>query len=129
MTKAPGTVEGPPAVRQLLEEGLNINITLLFAQSVYEQVAEAFLSALESRAKKGQDSSHIASVAIFFVSRIDSLLDSQIDANLKTQTDANRRALLTSLQGQIATPEGGRHQERAGPAHSGPPRPRARGPA
>jgi transaldolase len=102
MIKVPGTVEGLPAVRQLLEEGININITLLFAQSVYEQVAEAFLSALESRAKKGQDISHIASVASFFVSRIDSLIDSQIDAKLKTETDADRRALLTSLQGKIA---------------------------
>jgi transaldolase len=102
MIKVPGAVEGLPAIRQLLEEGLNINITLLFAQSVYEQVAEAFLSALESRAKKGQDISHIASVASFFVSRIDTLIDSQIDAKLKTETDANRRALLTSLQGKIA---------------------------
>ncbi len=102
MIKVPGTVEGLPAIRQLLEEGLNINITLLFAQSFYEQVAEAFLSALESRAKKGQDISHIASVASFFVSRIDTLVDSQIDAKLKTETDANRRALLTSLQGKIA---------------------------
>jgi transaldolase / glucose-6-phosphate isomerase len=102
MIKVPGTVEGLPAIRQLLEEGLNINITLLFAQSFYEQVAEAFLSALESRAKKGQDISHIASVASFFVSRIDTLVDSQIDAKLKTETDASRRALLTSLQGKIA---------------------------
>ncbi len=102
MIKVPGTVEGLPAIRQLLEEGLNINITLLFAQSFYEQVAEAFLSALESRAKKGQDISHIASVASFFVSRIDTLVDSQVDAKLKTETDANRRALLTSLQGKIA---------------------------
>ena len=102
MIKVPGTVEGLPAIRQLLEEGININITLLFAQSVYEQVAEAFLAALEARAKKGQDISHIASVASFFVSRIDTLIDSQIDAKLKTETDANRRALLTSLQGKIA---------------------------
>jgi len=102
MIKVPGTKEGLPAIRQLLEEGININITLLFAQSVYEQVAEAFLAALESRAKKGQDISHIASVASFFVSRIDTLIDSQIDAKLKTETDANRRALLTSLQGKIA---------------------------
>src|SRR5579872_5627477 len=60
MIKVPGTKEGLPAIRQLLEEGININITLLFAQSVYEQVAEAFLAALESRAKKGQDISHIS---------------------------------------------------------------------
>jgi transaldolase/glucose-6-phosphate isomerase len=102
MIKVPGTKEGLPAVRQLLEEGININITLLFAQSVYEQVAEAFLAALEARAKKGQDISHIASVASFFVSRIDSLIDSQIDAKLKTETDANKRALLTGLQGKVA---------------------------
>jgi transaldolase len=102
MIKVPGTKEGLPAIRQLLEEGININITLLFAQSVYEQVAEAFLAALESRVKKDRDVSHIASVASFFVSRIDTLIDSQIDAKLKTETDANRRALLTSLQGKIA---------------------------
>jgi len=102
MIKVPGTKEGLPAIRQLLEEGININITLLFAQSVYEQVAEAFLAALESRVKKGQDISHIASVASFFVSRIDTLIDSQIDAKLKTETDANRRNLLTSLEGKIA---------------------------
>src|ERR1700704_1182507 len=102
MIKVPGTREGLPAIRQLLEEGININITLLFAQSVYEEVAEAFLAALEARVKKGQDISHRASVASFFVSRIDSLIDGQIDAKLKTETDPNKRALLTSLQGKIA---------------------------
>jgi len=102
MIKVPGTREGLPAIRQLLEDGININITLLFAQSVYEQVAELFIAALEARAKKGQDISHIASVASFFVSRIDSLIDSQIDAKLKTETDAGKRALLTSVQGKVA---------------------------
>src|SRR5580704_6235935 len=66
MIKVPGTKEGLPAIRQLLEEGININITLLFAQSVYEEVAEGFNAALEARAKKGQDISQIASVASFF---------------------------------------------------------------
>jgi transaldolase len=102
MIKVPGTKEGLPAIRQLLEEGININITLLFAQSVYEGVAEAFLAALEARVKKGQDISHVASVASFFVSRIDSLIDGQIDAKLKTETDPNKRALLSSLQGKVA---------------------------
>jgi transaldolase/glucose-6-phosphate isomerase len=102
MIKVPGTKEGLPAIRQLLEEGININITLLFAQSVYEQVAELFIAALEARAKKGQDISHIASVASFFVSRIDSMIDGQIDAKLKTETDAGKRALLTGLQGKVA---------------------------
>ena len=102
MIKVPGTKEGLPAIRQLLEEGININITLLFAQSVYEQVAEAFIAALEARAKKGQDVSHIASVASFFVSRIDTLVDSQIEGKLKTETDANKRTLLSGLEGKVA---------------------------
>ena len=102
MIKIPATPEGIPAIRQTLEEGLNINITLLFAQSAYEQVAEAFLSALEARAAKGQDISHIASVASFFVSRIDSLVDSKIDEKLKTTTDAGQKALLESVRGKIA---------------------------
>jgi len=65
-------------------------------------VAEAFIAALEARAKKGQDISQIASVASFFVSRIDTLIDSQIDAKLKSVTDPNQRALLTGLQGKVA---------------------------
>ena len=102
MIKVPGTKEGLPAIRQLLEEGININITLLFAQSVYEEVAEAFIAALEARAKKGQDIGHIASVASFFVSRIDTLIDSIIDGKLKTETDANKRALLSGVEGKVA---------------------------
>ena len=102
MIKIPATPQGVPAIRQALEDGININITLLFAQSAYEQVAEAFLSALEARVAKGQDISHIASVASFFVSRIDSLVDGKIDAMLKTETDAKKKALLESLQGKVA---------------------------
>src|SRR5713101_5833517 len=103
MIKIPGTPEGVPAVRQALEEGININITLLFAQAAYEQVAEAFLTALEARAAKGQDISHIASVASFFVSRIDTLVDSKIDEKLKsTTTDAGQKLLLESIRGKIA---------------------------
>jgi transaldolase / glucose-6-phosphate isomerase len=102
MIKIPGTPEGLPAVRQCLEEGLNINITLLFAQSAYEHVAEAFLAALEARAAKGQDISHIASVASFFVSRIDTLVDNTIDEKLKANPDATHRTLLESIRGKVA---------------------------
>jgi transaldolase/glucose-6-phosphate isomerase len=102
MIKVPATPEGLPAIRQLLEEGLNINITLLFAQSAYERVAEAFLAALETRAAKGQDIAHIASVASFFVSRIDTLVDSKIDEQLKSARDTAAKALLESLRGKIA---------------------------
>jgi transaldolase/glucose-6-phosphate isomerase len=101
MVKVPATPEGIPAIRQLLEEGLNINITLLFAQSAYEKVAEAFIAALEARAAKGQPISHIASVASFFVSRIDTLVDSKIDALLKTAA-GDAKTLLESLHGTIA---------------------------
>jgi len=102
MIKIPATPEGIPAIRQTLEDGLNINITLLFAQSAYEQVAEAFLAALEARAAKGQDISQIASVASFFVSRIDTLVDSKLDEKLKTASDPAQKTLLESLHGRIA---------------------------
>jgi transaldolase / glucose-6-phosphate isomerase len=101
MIKVPGTPEGIPAIRHLLEEGLNINITLLFAQSAYEQVAEAFLAALEARVLKGLDISHCASVASFFVSRIDTLVDSKVDELLKTAT-GDKKELLSSVEGKVA---------------------------
>jgi transaldolase/glucose-6-phosphate isomerase len=101
MVKVPATPEGVPAIRQLLEDGLNINITLLFAQSAYEKVAEAYIAALEARAAKGQDISHIASVASFFVSRIDTLIDSKIDEMLKTAQGGNKE-LLESVHGRVA---------------------------
>ena len=101
MIKVPATPEGLPAIRQLLEDGLNINITLLFAQSVYEKVAETFIAALEARAVKGLDVSHIASVASFFVSRIDTLVDSKVDELEKTASGA-KKDLLESVRGKIA---------------------------
>lgn len=101
MIKVPATPEGIPAIRQLLEEGLNINITLLFAQSAYEKVAEAFIAALEARALKGLDISHIASVASFFVSRIDTLVDSRVDELEKTASGP-AKGLLESVRGKIA---------------------------
>jgi transaldolase / glucose-6-phosphate isomerase len=102
MIKIPATPQGLSAIRQALEDGINVNITLLFAQSAYEQVAEAYFAALEARAGKGQDISHIASVASFFVSRIDSLVDSTIDAKQKTETESAKKALLESLRGKVA---------------------------
>jgi transaldolase / glucose-6-phosphate isomerase len=102
MIKVPGTKECLPAIRQLLGEGININITLLFAQSAYEEVAEAYISALEARAARGQDIAHIASVASFFVSRIDTLADSLIDEKLKAASDPKQKELLNSLKGKVA---------------------------
>ncbi len=102
MIKVPGTPEGLPAIRQLLSEGINVNITLLFAQERYEQVAEAYIAALEESAARGGDVSRLASVASFFVSRIDTLVDNQAAARLKTVTSATERALLRSVMGRVA---------------------------
>jgi transaldolase/glucose-6-phosphate isomerase len=100
MIKVPGTTEGIPAFRQLISEGINVNVTLLFAQEVYEHVAEAYIDGLEQFVKSGGDASQIASVASFFVSRIDTLVDSQLAAIAKSgKPDA---ALAKSLQGKVA---------------------------
>ena len=103
MIKVPGTAEGIPAFRQLISEGININVTLLFAQDVYEQVAWAYIEGLEARVKGGGDVSGIASVASFFVSRIDTLVDSMIADKLKDpKLPSDQQALLRSLQGKVA---------------------------
>lgn len=79
MIKIPATIEGLPAIRKTISEGLNINITLLFGLERYEQVADAYLSGLEDRVAAGQPIDHIASVASFFLSRIDVLIDPQLE--------------------------------------------------
>ncbi len=75
MIKVPGTTEGIPAFQQLISEGININVTLLFSQEVYKQVAEAYIAGLEQLAARGGDVSKMASVASFFISRIDNSVD------------------------------------------------------
>ena len=100
MIKVPGTPEGIPAIEQLLSEGININVTLLFSQEVYEKVAQAYISALEKRAAQGDDLRKMASVASFFISRIDSAIDAMIKARLWTASSAES-ALLRSILGKI----------------------------
>jgi transaldolase / glucose-6-phosphate isomerase len=106
MIKVPGTAEGIPAFRQLISEGINVNVTLLFAQGVYEEVAAAFIDGVEKFAATGGDVSKVASVASFFISRIDSLVDSLIGDQLKKETDAARKAKLQSILGKIAIANG-----------------------
>ena len=101
MVKVPATDEGIPAIKQLICEGININITLLFSQDAYRQVAEAYVSGLEKRATETDDLSEVASVASFFVSRIDSLIDSEIEEKLKDASGADKD-LLESLRGKVA---------------------------
>ncbi|HEX8203452.1 MAG TPA: transaldolase, partial [Isosphaeraceae bacterium] len=102
MIKIPGTTECLPAIEEALVAGININVTLLFSVEAYERVARAFLRALRRRADAGQPLDRVASVASFFVSRIDSEVDKRIDAQLKSVTDPTRRAELEGLKGKAA---------------------------
>ena len=120
MVKVPGTPEGIPAFQQLISEGININVTLLFAFDVYVRVAEAYIAGLEAFAKSGGDVSRIASVASFFISRIDTLVDGEIDAKLKTSTSPADQALLRSLHGKVAIANGKLTYQRYKQIFSGP---------
>ena len=106
LIKVPATPEGLPAIEQLISEGINVNITLLFSQQVYEQVAQAYISGLQKRAAKGEDVSGVASVASFFISRIDSAVDSQIEARISNSADSEERSRLESLCGKVAIANG-----------------------
>jgi transaldolase/glucose-6-phosphate isomerase len=106
MVKIPGTAEGLPAIQQAISEGININITLLFAQDVYVKVAEAYIAGLEQFAKNGGDVSRMASVASFFISRIDSAVDAIIETRLKASKDAREQEQLQSIQGKVAIANG-----------------------
>ena len=101
MIKIPGTPAGVPAIETALREGVNVNVTLLFAQEMYEEVAWAYVRALEQRAAAGQDLAGMAGVASFFVSRIDTAVDALLDARLP-QADDGRRKLLESVRSKVA---------------------------
>jgi transaldolase/glucose-6-phosphate isomerase len=120
MIKVPGTAEGLPAIRQLIGEGININVTLLFAQEVYEKVAEAYIAGLEDLAKRGGNLKKMAGVASFFISRIDTLVDSMIEDKLKTTKDAQTQTLLKSLLGKVAIANGKLTYQRYQRIFSGP---------
>jgi len=120
MIKVPGTAEGLPAIRQLIGEGLNINITLLFAQEVYEEVADAYLAGLEDLAARGGSLKKIASVASFFISRIDTLVDSMLTEKLKSVSNASEEAFLKSLLGKVAIANGKLTYQRYQRIFSGP---------
>jgi len=106
MIKVPGTAEGLPAFRQLTSEGLNINVTLLFSRKVYEGIANAYIEGLEQLASRGGDVSKIASVASFFISRIDNSIDAIVAQHLKTSKDPAEQEQLKSLLGKVAVANG-----------------------
>ena len=102
MIKIPATQEGIPAIEEAIASGINVNITLIFSNEVYGQVMEAYLRGLERRAKAGQPIGDIASVASFFVSRIDAQADKQIQARIAKSADASEKRELESLLGKVA---------------------------
>jgi transaldolase/glucose-6-phosphate isomerase len=102
MIKVPGTIEGVPAVRQLTDEGINVNITLLFSRTAYQAVAEAYRAGLEQRIGRGDDVSRVASVASFFVSRIDTAVDRLLGTRLQGASNPEQVTLLQSLLGKVA---------------------------
>jgi len=102
MVKVPATPEGIPAIRQLISDGININVTLLFAVEMYEKVAEAYIAGLDARAAAGGDVSRVASVASFFVSRIDGVIDAKLAEKAATSTSADQQGHLTALAGKAA---------------------------
>jgi len=102
MVKIPGTPEGVPAIEAMIAEGRNINITLLFSVQAYSRVAEAYLRGLETRVAAGQPIDRVASVASFFVSRIDTETDKRLEAKLQSASDPAERARLQGLLGKVA---------------------------
>ncbi len=102
MVKVPATDQGIPAVRQLLAEGININITLIFSVDYHEQVMDAYLEALEQRVAEGQPVDRIASVASFFISRVDTEVDKRLGQIIEQETDEARRKQIEDLLGKAA---------------------------
>jgi transaldolase len=102
MIKVPGLPAGVPAIETLLSEGINVNVTLLFAIEAYEAVAWAYIRALEWRVAEGKPIDRIASVASFFVSRVDVLIDPILDKQAAAETDPTRRAKIQGLRGKAA---------------------------
>jgi transaldolase/glucose-6-phosphate isomerase len=102
MIKVPASREGLPAIRQLTSEGINVNITLLFGIERYEAVARAYFDGLSTFVQKGGDPASVSSVASFFVSRIDTMVDELITAQLAGPIDAGARAALNGLLGTVA---------------------------
>jgi transaldolase/glucose-6-phosphate isomerase len=102
MIKVPASLEGLPAIRDLTSEGINVNITLLFGIERYEAVAQAFMEGLSTFVRNGGDPARVCSVASFFVSRIDTMVDEQIAARLATNPEPELRSALTKLLGTVA---------------------------
>ncbi len=129
MIKVPSTPAGLPAITTLISEGINVNVTLMFSMKHYNNVAEAYIKGIEKRAASGGAMDKIFSVASFFVSRVESLVDKKLDDKLKQKNDpavaalkgkaavANSQGGLSALQGDLPRPAF-RRDEGEGRAHA-----------
>ncbi len=106
MIKIPGTAEGAPAIEELLYRGINVNVTLLFGIEAYQSVAEAWLKALERRHAEGQPVNKVASVASFFISRIDTLVDQLLAHRIRPDGSSALNPHPNTLQGKVAVANG-----------------------
>ncbi len=106
MIKIPGTAEGAPAIEELLYRGINVNVTLLFSIEAYQVVAEAWLKALERRHAEGQPVNKVASVASFFISRIDTLVDQLLAHRIRPDGSSAQNPHPKTLQGKVAVANG-----------------------
>ncbi len=120
MVKIPATKPGLPAIRQMIGEGVNINVTLIFSVDRYDAVVEAFQSGLEDLRKKGGDLSKIGSVASFFVSRVDSKVDKMLEAKIEAARDPKEKKHLTGLLGKAGIANSKNAYEHYKRLHSGP---------
>jgi transaldolase len=102
LVKVPGTKQGVPAIEQLTSEGINVNVTLLFSTERYEEIAEAYLKGLERRVSQGQPINEIASVASFFVSRVDTLADKLLEDRFSSATSKAEKDKVVNLFGKAA---------------------------
>lgn len=102
LVKVPGTKQGLPAIEQLTAEGVNVNVTLLFSVRRYEEIAEAYIRGLEKRARQRAPIDEICSVASFFVSRVDTLVDKMLEARLSSATSEADQKKIKSLLGKAA---------------------------
>lgn len=102
MIKIPGTPQGLAAVEKVISEGINVNVTLLFSVESYVETAWAYIRGLEARAAAGEDISNIASVASFFISRIDSNIDARLDKLIQASDDPQKKEQLSQMKGKFA---------------------------
>ncbi len=120
MVKIPATKPGLPAIREMLGRGVNINVTLIFSVDRYGEVVEAFMSGLEDLRRRGGDLSRVASVASFFVSRVDTAVDRLLEQRIAAEADSRRRRELEQLLGKAGIDNSKMAYQRYRQLHSGP---------